>query len=136
LAAPRLPARLLLNQTLAAAVQRLGEQIVRHQQALSRATSEDAHAALAAEYETLLGSRVAAEQQLAASQDAELHERWRDITALQTLAAHADRATRITLDMQLAELRDLYAVAKQARSTTTRPVMNAEPAPRIIPLGA
>ncbi|HEX9371131.1 MAG TPA: DUF1269 domain-containing protein, partial [Roseiflexaceae bacterium] len=130
-------ARQLLNQTLAAAVQRLDEEIARYQEALSRATSEDAHAALAAEYETLRQSRVAAEQQLAASQDAELHERWRDITALQTLATRADPATRITLDMQLAELRDLYAVAREARSsTTTRPVMNAEPAPRIIPLGA
>jgi uncharacterized membrane protein len=130
-------ARQLLNQTLAAAVQRLDEEIVKYQEALSRATSEDAHAALAAEYETLRQSRVAAEQQLAASQDAELHERWRDITALQTLATRADPATRITLDMQLAELRDLYAVAREARSsTTTRPVMNAEPAPRIIPLGA
>jgi len=130
-------ARQLLNQTLAAAVQRLDEEIVRYQEALSRATSEDAHAALAAEYETLLGSRVAAKQQLAASQDAELHERRRDITALQTLATRADPETRITLDMQLAELRDLYAVAREARSsTTTRPVMNAEPAPRIIPLGA
>jgi uncharacterized membrane protein len=130
-------ARQLLNQTLAAAIQRLDEKIANYQQARSRATSADAHAALAAEYETLLGSRVAAEQQLAASQDAELHERWRDITALQTLATRADRATRITLDMQLAELRDVYAVAREARSlTTTRPVMNAEPAPRIIPLGA
>ncbi|HEU5102755.1 MAG TPA: DUF1269 domain-containing protein [Roseiflexaceae bacterium] len=130
-------ARQLLNQTLAAAVQRLDEEIARYQEALSRATSEETHAALATEYERLLGSRVAAEQQLAASQDAELHERRRDITALQRLAARADRATRITLDMQLAELRDLYAVAREARSsTTTRPVMNAEPAPRIIPLGA
>jgi uncharacterized membrane protein len=129
-------ARDLLNQTLAAAIQRLDEEIIRHQQALSRATSEDERAALAGESEKLRGSRAAAQQQLAASQEAELQERWRDISALQTLAARADRATRITLDMQLAELRNLYAVAREARSSTTRPVMNAEPPPRTISLGA
>jgi len=130
-------ARQLLNQTLAAAVQRLDEEIIRNQEAVSRATSADERAALAAENQTLHHSRAAAEQKLALSQDVGLQERWRDITALQTLAARAEGPTRITLDVQLAELRDLYAVAREARSTTTtRPVMNAEPAPRILPLGA
>jgi uncharacterized membrane protein len=111
-------ARQLLNQTLAAALLRLDQEIVRYQEAIVRATSADERAALTAENETLRGSRVAAEQQLAASLDAELHERLRDITALEALAAGADGATRMTLDLQLAELRDLYAAARQARSTT------------------
>jgi uncharacterized membrane protein len=130
-------ARALLNQTLAAEVQRLDEEIARYQEARARATSEDAHAALTAEYETLRQSRVAAEQELAASQDAELQERWRDITALRTLAAHTDPETRITLDLQLTELRDLYAVAWKARSTATaRALTNAEPSQHIVALGA
>jgi uncharacterized membrane protein len=109
-------ARQLLNQTLAAALQRLDEEIVKYQEAIMRATSEDERAALTAENETLRGGRVAAEQQLAASLDAELHERWRDITALQALAARADSATRMTLDLQLAELRDLYAATREKRA--------------------
>jgi uncharacterized membrane protein len=130
-------ARQLLNQTLAAALQRLDEEIVKYQEAIARATSKKAHAALTAENETLRGSRVAAEQQLAASQEAELRERWRDITALQTLAAHADGATRVTLDLQLAELRDLYAAAREERAESiARAAMSAEPTQRIIPLGA
>jgi uncharacterized membrane protein len=111
-------ARELLNQTLAAEVLRLDQEIARYQEASGRATSADERAALVAENETLRGSRVVAEQQLAASQEAELHERWRDITALETLAARAEGPARVTLDVQLAELRDLYAAARQARSTT------------------
>jgi len=48
-----------------------------------------------------------------------LQERWRDITVLEALAAHADRATRFELDLQLAQLRDGYAAARQERSTAT-----------------
>lgn len=112
-------ARELLNQTLAAEVQRLDEAIARYQEAVSRATSDDERAALTAENETLRGSRVAAEQRLAASQKAEEQERWRDISALEAVAARADRATRIELDLQLAQLRDEYAAARQERSTAT-----------------
>ncbi len=112
-------ARELLNQTLAAEVQRLDEVIARYQEAFSHAMSDDERAALRSQNETLRRDRVAAEQQLATSQDAELQERWRDISALEALAARADRATRITLDLQLAELRDEYAAARQERSTAT-----------------
>jgi len=130
-------ARQLLNQMLAAEVQRLDEEIARYQEAIARATSEEAHAALTAQNETLRGSRVVAEQQLAASQEAELHERWRDITALEALAAHADGATRMTLDLQLAELRDLYAAAREEPAeSNARAAMNAAPTQRTISLGA
>jgi uncharacterized membrane protein len=130
-------ARQLLSQTLAAEIQRLDEEIARYQEAIARAMSEEAHAALAAQNETLRGSRMAAEQQLAASLDAGLHERWRDITALQTLAAHADGATRMMLDLQLAELRDLYAAARKERAESiTRAAIAAEPTQRTISLGA
>jgi uncharacterized membrane protein len=130
-------ARQLLNQTLAAEVQRLDEVLARYREAIARATSEDERAALAGESEKLRGSRAAAEQQLAASQEAELQERWRDISALQTLAARADLASRITLDLQLAELRDLYAAAREERAESiARAAMNAEPIQRIMPLGA
>jgi len=112
-------ARALLNQTRVAEIQRLDEVIARSREALSRATSDEERAALTAQNETLRRGRVAAEQKLAASQDAELQERWRDITALEAIAAHADHATRITLDVQLTELRDTYAAARQARSTAT-----------------
>jgi len=130
-------ARAQLNQTLAAAVQRLDEEIARYQEAIARATSEDERAVEAAENETLHRRRVAAEQQLAASLDAGLQERWRDITVLQTLAAHADGATRVTLDLQLAELRDLYAAAREERAESiARAAMSAKPTPRTISLGA
>jgi uncharacterized membrane protein len=130
-------ARALLNQTLAAEVLRLDQEIARYQEAIGRATREEAHAALTAEKEMLHRRRVAAEQQLAASQEAELQERWRDITALQTLAARAEGATRVTLDVQLAELRDLYAAAREQRAESiSRPAVNAEPTPRILSLGA
>jgi hypothetical protein len=112
-------ARELLNQTLAAEVQRLDEAIARYQEAILGATSDDERAALTAQNETLHRNRVEAEQKLAASQDAELQERWRDITALEAAAEQADHATRITLDLELAELRDTYAVARQERSTAT-----------------
>jgi len=112
-------ARELLNQTLAAEVQRLDEAISRYQEAISGATSDDERAALTAQNETLRRDRVAAEQKLAASQEAELQERWRDISALEAVAARADRATRIELDLQLAQLRDEYAAARQERSTAT-----------------
>jgi len=112
-------ARELLNQTLAAEAQRLDEAISRYQAAISGATSEDERAALTAQNETLRRDRVAAEQKLAASQEAELQERWRDISALEAVAARADRATRIELDLQLAQLRDEYAAARQERSTAT-----------------
>ncbi len=115
----RRAARQLLNQTLAAEEQRLDEAISRYQEAIARATSEDERAALTAENETLRRGREAAEQQLAASHEAELQERWRDITVLEALAAHADRATRFELDLQLAQLRDGYAAARQERSTAT-----------------
>ncbi len=93
--------------------------IASYQEAISRATSDGERATLTAQNETLRRDRVAAEQKLAASQEAELQERWRDITALEATAAHADRATRITLDLELAELRDEYAAARQERSTAT-----------------
>jgi uncharacterized membrane protein len=109
-------ARELLNQTLAAEVRRLDEAIARYQEALSGATSEDERAALASQNETLRRDRVAAEQQLVACQEAELRERWRDITALEALAAGADRATKITLDLQLGELRNTYAAAREKRA--------------------
>ncbi len=109
-------ARELLNQTLAAEVQRLDDVIARYQEASSRATSDEERAALTSQNETLRSSRVAAEQKLTASQDAELQERWRDISALEAIATHADRATRISLDLLLAELRDSYAAARQVRS--------------------
>jgi uncharacterized membrane protein len=113
-------ARELLNQMLAAEVQRLDEEIARYQEAISGATSADERAALTAENEPLRRSRVAAEQKLTASQDAELQERWRDITALETLAARADRATKITLDLQLDELRNTYAAAREKRAESIR----------------
>jgi len=113
-------ARELLNQTLAAAVQRVDEEIARYQEAISRATSDEERAALTSQNETLHRSRAAAEQKLAASQEAELQERWRDISALEAAAARADRATRIELDLQLAQLRDEYAAARQQRPTATR----------------
>jgi len=112
-------ARQLLNQTLAAAIQPLDEVIARYQEAISRATSDDERAALTAQNETLRSSRVAAEQKLAASLDAELHERWRDISAMEALAARADRATKIELDLLLAQLRDGYAAARRERSEST-----------------
>ena len=90
--------------------------IASYQEAISRATSDGERAALTAQNETLRRDRVAAEQKLVASQDAELQERWRDITALEALVSGADRATRIELDLQLAELRDTYAAARRARS--------------------
>ena len=113
-------ARALMSQTLAAEVQRLDEAISRYQEAISGATSDDERAALTAQNETLRRDRVAVEQKLAASQEAELQERWRDISALEAVAARADCATRIELDMQLAQLRDEYAAARQERSTATR----------------
>jgi len=110
-------ARALLNQTLAAEVRRFDEEIARYQEAISGATSDDERSALVSQNETLRRDRVAAEQQLASCQEAELQERWRDITALEAIAARADRATKITLDLELAELRDAYAAARQERST-------------------
>jgi len=59
---------------------------------------------------------VAAEQKLAASMDAGLQERWRDISALEAIAAHADGATKITLDLQHGELRNTYAAAREERA--------------------
>ena len=112
-------ARALLNQTLAAEVGRLDEAIAGYQEAISRALSDDEQAALAAQQATLRGERLTVQQQLAASQEAELRERWRDISALEAIAARADLATRITLDVQLAELRDMYAAARQGRATAT-----------------
>jgi uncharacterized membrane protein len=112
-------ARELLNQTLAAAVRRLDEAIAGYQEAISHATSDEERAALTSQNETLRSSRVAAQQELAASQEAELQERWRDITALEALVSGTDRATRIELDLQLAELRDTYAAARRARSEST-----------------
>ena len=130
-------ARALLNQMLAAAVLRLDEEIARYQEAILGATSENERGALAAQNETLRGSRVAAEQKLVVSQEAELRERRRDITALETLAAHADPSRRITLDLQLGELRDLYAAAqKECAESIMRAAMNAEPTQRTISLGA
>jgi hypothetical protein len=74
---------------------------------------------------------VTAEQQLAASLDAELHERWRDITALEAIAAHADSATKMTLDLQLGELRDSYAAARKERAESiATAAVNAEAAQR------
>jgi predicted phage tail protein len=110
-------ARELLNQTLAAEVQRLDEVIARYQEAIPRATSEDERAALTSQQAALRNERRTAQQQLAASQEAELEERWRDISALEGLAAGADRATRIELDLLLAQLRDAYAAARQVRSS-------------------
>ena len=112
-------ARELLNQTLAAEVQRLDEVIATYQEASSRATSDDERAALASQQAALRSERLGAQQQLAASLDAELQERWRDISALEAVAARADRATRIELDLQLAQLRDEYAAVRQERSTAT-----------------
>jgi uncharacterized membrane protein len=73
-------ARQLLNQMLAAALQRLDEEIIRYQTAFARAMSEDERAALTAQDETLRRGRAAAEQLLAASLNAGLQERWRNIT--------------------------------------------------------
>ena len=112
-------ARGLLNQTLAAEVERLDEVIASYQVAISRALSDDERAALATQQAALRDMRQTAQQQLTASQEAELRERWRDISALEAIAAHANRATRITLDLQLAELRDMYAAARQGRATAT-----------------
>ncbi|HEX9440291.1 MAG TPA: DUF1269 domain-containing protein [Roseiflexaceae bacterium] len=109
-------ARELLNQTLAAEVQRLDEVIARYQEAISRATSDDERAALAAQQTALRSERLTAQQQLASSREAELQERWRDISAMEALAARADRSTRIELDLLLAQLRDGYAAARQVRS--------------------
>jgi uncharacterized membrane protein len=137
LRARRDAARQLLNQTCTVAIQRLDEAIARYQEAISRATSADEGAALAAQHEALRRSRAAAEQQLAASLDAGLQERWRDIAALGRLAAHADGATRVTLDLQLGELRNAYAAARKARAESiARAAINAEPAQYIISLGA
>jgi uncharacterized membrane protein len=112
-------ARGLLNQTLAAEVERLDEVIASYQEAISRALSDDERAALTAQLAALRSERQTAQQQLAASQEAELRERWRDISALEAIATRANRATRITLDMQLAELRDMYAAARQGRARAT-----------------
>ena len=112
-------ARELLNQTLAAAVQRLDEVIARYAEAISSAQSDDERAALASQQAALGNERRTAQQQLASSQEAELQERWRDITAMEALAARADRATRIELDLQLAQLRDGYAAARQVRSSAS-----------------
>jgi hypothetical protein len=116
-------ARALLNQTLAAEVGRLDEAIAGYQEAISRALSDGEQAALAAQQATLRGEHLTVQQQLTASQEAELRERWRDISALETIAARADRATRITLDLQLAELRDMYAAARQGRAPATTKVL-------------
>jgi len=112
-------ARELLNQTLAADVQRLDEVIERYAEAISGARSDDERAALASQQAALGNERRTAQQQLAASQEAELQERWRDISAMEALAARADRATRIELDLQLAQLRDAYAAARQVRSSAS-----------------
>jgi len=110
-------ARGLLNQTLAAEVQRLDEVIVRYAEAISHAMSDDERAALAAQQAALRNERRTAQQQLASNQEAELQERWRDISAMEALAARADRSTRIELDLLLAQLRDAYAAARQVRSS-------------------
>jgi uncharacterized membrane protein len=107
-------ARGLLNQTLAADVQRLDDMLVRYTQALSGATSNDERAALAAQQAALRNERRTAQQQQASCQKAELQERWRDISAIEVLATRADLATRIELDLLLTQLRDQYAVARQA----------------------
>jgi len=112
-------ARELLNQTLAADVQRLDEVIDRYAEAISGATSDDERAALASQQAALRNERRTAQQQLASSQEAELQERWRDISAMEALAARADRATRIELDLLLAQLRDAYAAARQVRSSAS-----------------
>jgi uncharacterized membrane protein len=112
-------ARALLNQTRAAEVQRLDEAIARYQEAIPRATSEDERAALTSQNETLRRGRMAAQEKLAASQDAALQERWRDISAMEGLATRADRATKIELDLLLAQLRDGYATARRERSEST-----------------
>jgi uncharacterized membrane protein len=112
-------ARELLNQTFVAEVLRLDEAISRYQEAISGPMSDDERVALTAQNETLRRDRVAAEQKLAASHETELQERWRDISALEAVAARADRATRIELDLQLAQLRDGYAAARQERSRAT-----------------
>lgn len=113
-------ARDLLNQTLTAEVLRLDQTIARYQEAISRAKTDNERATLTSQNDTLRGSRVAAEQKLAASQEAELQQRWRDISALQAIAASADPTARIELDLQIAELRDDYAAARPERSMTTR----------------
>ena len=112
-------ARELLNQTLAADVQRLDEVIDSYAEAISHAMSDDERAALASQQAALRSERRTAQQQLASSQEAELQERWRDISAVEALAARADRATRIELDLLLAQLRDAYAAARQVRSSTS-----------------
>jgi uncharacterized membrane protein len=112
-------ARAQLNQTLTAEVGRLDEAIATYQEVISRALSDEEQAALTAQQARLRSKRLTAQQQLVASQEAELRERWRDISALEAVAARADRATRITLDLQLAELRDTYAAARQGRATAT-----------------
>jgi uncharacterized membrane protein len=78
-------ARQLLNQILAAALQRLDEEIVRYQEAISRATSEKERAVLTAQDEMLRRGRAAAEQQLGASLNAGLQERWRNRILLEAL---------------------------------------------------
>jgi uncharacterized membrane protein len=110
-------ARELLNQTLAAEVQRLDEVIVSYAEAISGTRDDDERAALTSQQAALRSERRTAQQQLTSSQEAELQERWRDISATEALAAHADRATRIELDLQLAQLRDAYATARQVRSS-------------------
>jgi len=112
-------ARELLNQTLAAELQRLDEVIVRYTEAISGATSDEERAALTSQEAALRSERRRAQQQLASSQEAEQQERWRDITAMEALAGRAELATRIELDLLLAQLRDVYAAARQARSTST-----------------
>jgi len=104
---------------IADAVMSLDNAIARYQEAISGATSDDERAALTAQNEILRRDRVAAEQKLADSQGAELQERGRDISALEAVAARADRASRIELDLELAQLRDEYAAARQERSTAT-----------------
>jgi len=112
-------ARELLNQTRAAEVQRLDEVIVRYQEAISGTRSDDERAALTSQQAALRSERLTAQQQLASSQEAELQERWRDISAMEALAARADGATRIELDLLLAQLRDAYAAARQVRSSAS-----------------
>jgi len=112
-------ARELLNQTLAAEVQRLDEVIVRYAEAISGAQSDEERAALTSQQAALRNERLTAQQQLASSQEAEQQERRRDITAMEALAGRAELATRIELDLLLAQLRDVYAAARQARSTST-----------------
>jgi uncharacterized membrane protein len=121
-------ARALRNQSLAMEIQGLDEEIASCVEAASRGLSESERAALADRSETLHQSREAAVQQLRTGLDLGLQERRRDITALETLAAHADGVTRITLDLLLGELRDTYAAARKEREELLASVaMHAEP---------